>query len=59
MSVLLRELVIVDQSGQDLAEYALLIALIGLVAAGAVGGFGTVVRGMWNTLITMAAVLLQ
>jgi Flp pilus assembly pilin Flp len=30
-----------DESGQDLAEYALLISLIALVVIGAVGGGGS------------------
>jgi len=58
MTALLRRL-IRDRRGQDLVEYALLISLVGLAAAVAVGGFGSAARQMWSTIITMASVLLQ
>jgi Flp pilus assembly pilin Flp len=38
-----------DESGQDLLEYALLVALISLVAFGAVQTVGTTINGVfWN-----------
>ncbi|HEY7286318.1 MAG TPA: hypothetical protein VH497_12785 [Vicinamibacterales bacterium] len=39
-----------DDSGQDLLEYALLIALIALVAAGAVAAAGTQVNAIFNSI---------
>jgi pilus assembly protein Flp/PilA len=37
-------------SGQDLLEYALLVALIALVAFGAVAAAGTQVNAIFNTI---------
>ena len=38
-----------DESGQDLLEYALLVALIALVAVGAITTVGTTIQGVfWN-----------
>lgn len=41
-----------DESGQDLLEYALLVALIALVAAGAVTTVGSTVQGVFWTYIS-------
>lgn len=48
---LLRRLLLRDEHGQDLIEYALLIAFIALVAVSAVGGLGQAVYDvLWNDL---------
>lgn len=39
-----------DQDGQDLAEYALLIALIALVVIGAVTLLGTNIQTVFNNI---------
>jgi pilus assembly protein Flp/PilA len=39
-----------DDSGQDLAEYALLIALIALVVIGAVAALGGQVEAVFNDI---------
>jgi Flp pilus assembly pilin Flp len=39
-----------NDEGQDLLEYALLVALIAIVAAGAVGLAGTTVRDTFNAI---------
>jgi pilus assembly protein Flp/PilA len=39
-----------DDSGQDLLEYALLVALIALVAFGAVAAAGTQVNTIFNSI---------
>jgi pilus assembly protein Flp/PilA len=39
-----------DDSGQDLLEYALLIALIALVCVAAVGLAGGAVKGIFNAI---------
>jgi pilus assembly protein Flp/PilA len=39
-----------DDSGQDLLEYALLVALIALVAFGAVAAAGTEVNNIFTTI---------
>ncbi len=39
-----------DDSGQDLAEYALLIALIAIVVIGAVTLLGTNIEGVFNNI---------
>ena len=39
-----------DQEGQDLVEYAMLVALIALVAAVGVRAFGTAVSGWFTGL---------
>jgi pilus assembly protein Flp/PilA len=41
-----------DESGQDLLEYALLVALIALVAVGAVTVVGTTIDGVFWTYIS-------
>jgi pilus assembly protein Flp/PilA len=41
-----------DEEGQDLLEYALLVALIALVAFGAVKLAGTNVNGIFNNIAT-------
>ena len=41
-----------DTAGQDLLEYALLIALIALVAYGAVAATGTSVSTVFNNIAT-------
>lgn len=40
-----------EDSGQDLVEYALLLALVTLAAASGVGMFGTNVADVWSNLI--------
>jgi Flp pilus assembly pilin Flp len=43
-----------DESGQDLLEYALLVALISLVAVAAVTNVGVTLRDVfWNTIAAM------
>jgi pilus assembly protein Flp/PilA len=44
-----------DESGQDLLEYALLVALIALVAFGAVAAAGTSVNSIFNNIATQLA----
>ncbi len=39
-----------EESGQDLIEYALLVALIALVAVGAVTAAGTTVQGVFTNI---------
>lgn len=39
-----------DESGQDLAEYALLIALIAIVVIGAVTLLGTQIENVFNAI---------
>ena len=41
-----------DESGQDLLEYALLVALIALVAFGAIQLAGTSVNNIFNNIAT-------
>jgi pilus assembly protein Flp/PilA len=45
----LRSLVHLDE-GQDLLEYALLVALIAIVCVGAVGLAGTAVKGIFTNV---------
>ena len=47
----LKRSVLVDESGQDLLEYALLVALIALVAFGAVSSVGTTINTVFWTYI--------
>jgi Flp pilus assembly pilin Flp len=43
----------IDDPGQDLLEYALLVALIAVVAVASVGALGTVVHTIfWNNIAT-------
>lgn len=39
-----------DEAGQDLAEYALLIALIALVVIGAITLLGTQIQAVFNNI---------
>jgi pilus assembly protein Flp/PilA len=39
-----------DESGQDLIEYALVAALIGLAAVTAMGGLGSKITNAFNTV---------
>jgi pilus assembly protein Flp/PilA len=39
-----------DEEGQDLIEYALLVALISLVAVGAITTAGTAVNGIFTSI---------
>ncbi len=39
-----------EESGQDLVEYALLLALVVLAAASGVGVFGVNIAGVWGGL---------
>lgn len=41
-----------DESGQDLLEYALLVALIALVAVGAITTVGTTIQGVFWSYIS-------
>jgi pilus assembly protein Flp/PilA len=41
-----------DESGQDLIEYALLAALIALVAVAAIRLTGTTLDGVWDRITT-------
>ncbi|MCW5965355.1 MAG: hypothetical protein KIT83_15070 [Bryobacterales bacterium] len=41
---------LVEEEGQDLVEYALLLALVVLAAASGVGVFGVNIQGVWNGL---------
>jgi len=43
---------LLDQSAQDLLEYALLVALIALVCVGAIGTVGTTINGVFWTYIS-------
>ena len=49
--LLLKRSVLDDESGQDLLEYALLVALIALVAVGAVTSVGTTINSVFWTYI--------
>ena len=44
-----------DENGQDLVEYALLLALIALAAATGVGTFGTSLGSAWESIRTTAS----
>jgi pilus assembly protein Flp/PilA len=44
-----------SEDGQDLLEYALLVALIAIVAVGAVTAAGTTVRTIFNNIATAIA----
>ncbi len=44
-----------DDSGQDLVEYALLLALVVLAAATGMGAFGTAVMGVWSSITSTAS----
>ena len=39
-----------DEDGQALVEYALLVSLVAVVCAGAVGTFGTGVAGLYSNV---------
>ncbi|MHB0875762.1 MAG: Flp family type IVb pilin [Anaerolineae bacterium] len=45
-----------EQKGQDMAEYALLIALIALAAILAVTGLGTRIRDVFNAIVNKLVV---
>jgi Flp pilus assembly pilin Flp len=49
--LLLKRSVLDDESGQDLLEYSLLVALIALVAFGAVTSVGTTINTVFWTYI--------
>jgi Flp pilus assembly pilin Flp len=56
MTVLIRLVQAVrDESGQDLLEYALLVALIALVAFGAVAASGTQVNAIFDRIASQLA----
>lgn len=44
-----------DESGQDLVEYAMLLALIVLAALAGVGGFGGNAGAVWTSIATTTA----
>jgi Flp pilus assembly pilin Flp len=39
-----------ETSGQDMIEYALLVALMALACVAALGNFSTVISTIWSTL---------
>jgi Flp pilus assembly pilin Flp len=41
------ELILLDESGQDLTEYAILLALVAVVVISALEVFGPSLRDMW------------
>ena len=46
-----------DESGQDLLEYGILVALIAVVVIGAVTTSGLSISGLWTGISTSLAVL--
>jgi Flp pilus assembly pilin Flp len=52
VTLLPKRLVLDDESGQDLLEYALLVALVVLVAMGAVTAVGTTINNVFWTYIS-------
>ena len=52
VDLLLKPSVLIEESGQDLLEYALLVALIALVAVGAVTAAGLKVNTIFNQIAT-------
>ena len=44
-----------DEEGQDLVEYALLLAFIALAAVGLLSGVRTDVKGMWSSINSVLA----
>jgi pilus assembly protein Flp/PilA len=46
-----------DESGQDLLEYAILVALVAMVVLGAVSTSGLSISGLWTGISTSLAVL--
>ena len=52
VELLLRRSALTDESGQDLLEYSLLVALIALVAVGAVTTVGTTINAVFWTYIS-------
>ena len=50
-SIIRRYLLVKDDSGQDLLEYALLVALIALVVIGAVTAAGLQVQAVFNAIV--------
>jgi len=53
MTALFRRFVREDE-GQDLVEYAMLIALIALATVAAVSGLATAINGQYNNISTSA-----
>lgn len=51
VDLLLRQSALDDESGQDLLEYALLVALVVLVAVGAVSAVGTTINTVFWSYI--------
>ena len=39
-----------EEDGQDMVEYALLLAFIGLAGAALLGGIGTNIKSIWNSV---------
>jgi Flp pilus assembly pilin Flp len=50
---------LLQEEGQDLVEYALILALIVLACIGGVGGFGAMVQGMITTIDAAAEQLVN
>jgi Flp pilus assembly pilin Flp len=51
---LVHKLVLTDDEGQDLIEYGLLVALIALLAIGAVTAVGTTINALfWQTFASV------
>ena len=42
--------VVRDEHGQDMVEYALIMALVSVIAVGAVTLAGTSILGLWDTI---------
>ena len=56
MKALIKNL-IVEESGQDIVEYALLAGFISLIAVAAVGTTGTGVNTVWNGIRGVVAAI--
>ena len=42
-----------EQNGQDLVEYALLVAVVALGSVAAIGAFKTIITTAWTAISTM------
>jgi pilus assembly protein Flp/PilA len=52
MKTILKRL-IEEQDGQDLVEYALLVAVVALGSVAAIGAFETIITNAWTAISTM------
>ena len=41
-----------EEDGQDMVEYALLLAFVALAAVAVLGNVGTTLKGIWSTINT-------